>query len=76
MGKKLTEGQKLARKIVREAAKQVIAEMDKYEFRRDCVAFDADFHLACWRYDKATFGGRPMASGMPVYVPLRGRLPR
>lgn len=71
---KLTEGQKLARKLVKEAAKRVITEMDALEFRRGCTSFDVHFHLSCWRYDKATYRGTPMASGMPIYVPLIGRV--
>lgn len=73
MAKKLTEGQRLARKLVAEAAKRVIAEMDEMEFRRGCTTFDVHFHLSCWRYDQSTYLGRPVASGMPVYIGLHGK---
>jgi hypothetical protein len=73
MAKKLTEGQKVARKIVRESAKRVIAELDDLTCRRNSVEFETHFHLRCWEY----FNGNPNhKQGSPVYISLIGRLPR
>jgi hypothetical protein len=71
MAKKLTAGQKKARALVRDAAKRVIAELDLYESRRNCVEFDVHFHLSCWQH----MNGNPNhKQGWPVYVPLHGRV--
>lgn len=41
----LTQAQKHARKVIKEAARRMIAEIDRREWTTGCVQFNANFHL-------------------------------
>lgn len=68
MTRRLTDGQKKARAVVRAAAKKLIQELDAYSGRRESVLFEAHFHLECWRFDKGYAFGFPIKSGLPIYA--------
>lgn len=68
MTKRLTEGQKRARTVIREATRKMIAELDEWRRNEAYIDFTADFHLACIRYDSSTWMGRPIGCSWPIYV--------
>jgi hypothetical protein len=68
MTKKLTEGQKRARAVIRAATRRIIAELDEWRDPDRYVDFTADFHLDCIRYDGQLYAGRPWGTSWPIYV--------
>ncbi len=67
----LSNAQKHARKVIREAARRLIAELDSRQYTDGCTEFQANFHLECIRYDRASYMGQPAAMSWPIYVPFR-----
>jgi hypothetical protein len=63
--KKLTPGQRNARKAIKLAAAKLIAEVDGASWLRGCVEFRADFHLCGTTH---VVNGKPHSPlGYPIY---------
>jgi hypothetical protein len=67
MTKRLTAGQKTARATIRAAVAKMLKELDEWRGAA-YVEFQTDFHLACIRYDTATYQDRPIGCNWPIYV--------
>jgi hypothetical protein len=54
MTKKLTDGQKRARTVIKETVRAMLKELDENRSDPAYMDFEAWFHMACIRYDSAT----------------------
>ena len=64
---KLTEAQKLVRRVVRAAAREIIEQADA-KYRRGSVKFVANFHLDCTGPGVGHFCGDPIQITYPAFV--------